>query len=438
MRCFIGVGELNKNLYILLLAVLFKVLSEFIYGVKYPLNAKEKSLYFYDSKLKKNLIVQSICKFLGITVLSFIYYKYENHQVNNKEHDSNDNNLINSKKSEKNGTTKENFTLIYNKKGPNNTKYIVQILLMGFLLGFLELIIQIYNSFAAAHSDYWTFEILFTALFMRKIFKINLYNHQLFSILFIAILCSLTKFLLFLHKQNNKFNLNLLFIPGYILIVLIRSYVYTKIKWIIDIRYISILKMLFIYGAFGLFLSLIICILTKIIPGNVDDNIGNTYDDLNSISWWQYIIEIILIIFYMCLKFFYKFCYMLTLKNFSPMHVLVNDTIYYLIIRIFLVINKFLDILYDDENRDEYFDDAKVVIYSVLNHIFAFFGYLVFVELVELKFCNCDYDLRKNIIKRSRVDSIGSNILNEEENIQEEEAESNDVDQKSNSSDPSV
>ena len=86
----------------------------------------------------------------------------------------------------------------------------------------------------------------------------------------------------------------------------------------------------------------------------------------------------------------------------------------------------------------DYNNDSRVDICSVLNHIFAFFGYLVFVELVELRFCNCDYDLRKNIIRRSRLDSIGNNILNKEENIKEEETESNDVDQKSNSSDSSV
>ena len=418
MSCFIGVGELNKNLYILLLAVLFKVFSDFIYGIQYPLSIQENSLYIYESKLKDNLIIQSIFKFFGITVLSFFYYKYENQQVINIEEDSNDNNLNNKEKSNSRVSKKKKFLLIYNYGGPKNDKckYISQILLMGFLLVFLELIIQFFNSVAPSNSDFWTFEVLFTALFMRKIFKIKLYIHQVFSISFILVLCSSMKFLLFLDNQSYKFNLYLLFIPGYILIVLIRSYVYTKIKWIIDIRYIFISKMLFIYGVFGFFISLIICILTSIIPGKIGEKIRYTVPSLDSFNWWEYIIEIILIIVYMCLKFLSELYYMLTLKHFSPMHVLVNDTFYYIIMRIIFTISKLLNYKI---NKNE----NKMVVYSALNHIFAFFGYLIFVELIELKFCECDYNLRKNIIRRSRVDSIGNNGLNEEinqsnENIQ--------------------
>ena len=93
------------------------------------------------------------------------------------------------------------------------------------------------------------------------------------------------KLLLFLEAKNYSFDNYLLFIPSYILIVLIRSYVSTKIKWLIDKRYISISKMLFIYGLFVFFISLVIFILTSIIPGYVGEKFGNIFPQFYLINW---------------------------------------------------------------------------------------------------------------------------------------------------------
>ena len=259
MECCIGIGELDKNLYVLLLAVIFKIVNDFIYGINYPQNIKKKSLNIYDSILKDNLILQSILKYFSISILSFVFYKYGNSNIGNISQNINDYNLNDREKTGRRISQSKKFFLIHNKLGPDNTKYIVQILFVGFLLVFSELILQFFISVAPSNTDFWTFELLFTVFFIRKIFKNKiLYIHQLFSMFFIIILCSTVKFLLFLKGNNYLFNSNLLFIPGYLLIVLIRSYVYTKIKWLIDIRYISISKMLFIYGLFGFFISLII------------------------------------------------------------------------------------------------------------------------------------------------------------------------------------
>ena len=70
MKCLIGIGEINKNLYFMLLAVFFQLLSDFIYGVNYPLNNLSKSLYIYNSILKDNLILQSNMKIFKKTILN--------------------------------------------------------------------------------------------------------------------------------------------------------------------------------------------------------------------------------------------------------------------------------------------------------------------------------------------------------------------------------
>ena len=81
MSCCIGVGQLNKNFYILLLAILFKILNDLIYDINYTKNNEKKSLYNYESILKNCKLLQSCVKFFSITILSLVYYKYENQQI---------------------------------------------------------------------------------------------------------------------------------------------------------------------------------------------------------------------------------------------------------------------------------------------------------------------------------------------------------------------
>ena len=48
----------------------------------------------------------------------------------------------------------------------------------------------------------------------------------------------------------------------------------------------------------------------------------------------------------------------------------------------------------------------------MLINIFSTWIYLIYVELIELRFCGCDYNLKKNITKRSKIDAIGNVKLN--------------------------
>ena len=45
----------------------------------------------------------------------------------------------------------------------------------------------------------------------------------------------------------------------YVIIINIRAYLYTKIKWFIDLKYISETKLLIYIGFIGIFISSILC-----------------------------------------------------------------------------------------------------------------------------------------------------------------------------------
>ena len=405
MKWCIGLGKIYKNLYILLIATLFKILSTLIYGINDLIYYEEP--LFKDSNysvLKNQKLFQSVMRFFGIAILSFAYSKYKNLQKKNINSNNINFNLDNSEKSDSLESISEpsKFILIHNEVEVelDNTKDVPKVLFIGFLLVLVELAAQFYNVKALPETDFWTFEILFTGFFMVKIFKIELYIHQIFSICFIVILCSLMKVKLIYEKQKDDgFNSKLFFILCYIFILVIKSYVYTKIKWLMDIRYITIPQILFLYGLFGFFISLVICILASIFIGSFWEG----FIDYNflpiSIGFGDFMKEIGLIIAYMCFNFFTKFYYMKTLETFTPIHVLANDSFYYLFIQIVYLIFQ--------RERENF-----LIINYVFSNIFSILGYVIYVELIELKFCGCDYNLKKNITKRSRSDAIESIKLN--------------------------
>ena len=409
MNCCIGLGQVDKKLYILLLAVLFRMATTFIYGINSLEFYEERSISISQTTLKEQIQLQSIMRFFGITVLSFLCYIYKNQILLN----NNDNNLEDNRERSSNlhsKKEKKKFLLIYNGFPIDSNEHIEKILFTAFLLVFMELAEQFYNIFGPPDSDYWTFEILFTAFFIKRIFKIRLYSHQKYSIGFIIIFCSLLKLLTSLRSNEDKIGLQLFYIPLFSLLILfIKSYTYTKIKWLMDIKYISISKILLMYGLFGFFISLVIYILSIIYFHSFGEKFGNDKFQTAPINWGIYILEVILVIAYMCFNFVSKFYYMYTLKTFSPIHVLINNSLYYLFLQIVL----FFKLIYEIINKIGD-NDLLIFFYYVLINIFSVCCYMIYVELIELKFCGCDYDLKKNIIRRGRDDSISIVGLNEE------------------------
>jgi len=51
----------------------------------------------------------------------------------------------------------------------------------------------------------------------------------------------------------------------YIILITLRSYVNSSLKWLMDLKYISDKKLLMIYGIFGAIISFIICIITTFV-----------------------------------------------------------------------------------------------------------------------------------------------------------------------------
>ena len=234
--------------------------------------------------------------------------------------------------------------------------------------------------------DFWTLEIIISYFIGLYFYKIQVYSHQKLAIYIISIFCTslLLVSLILTYKYSDDdyvYKDNYIYIPIGLSIsivsLIIRIYSTWKAKELIDLKFISI--------------------------GRLQRNYGfKTYfKDLSNLcdSWKNGIINILIILIYIITYFLRGLFYMLTIKYLTPFHIFALPAIYYLIIQMILIIyNSIIN-----ELKMNSYKIVKSVILFLVN-IFCFLSILVFLEFIELHFCELDYNLRKNIIRRGTIE----------------------------------
>ena len=261
-------------------------------------------------------------------------------------------------------------------------------------------------------------------------FKLQIYKHHKFAILFNLSACLLKVATIFLsYKDNNILYTKYEFLIPigiiiYFILITIRSFVNAKIKWFMDLRYVSSSKLLEFYGLVGAIICTVTCcVITffkcKTIDGQknfydyickVDDRAKiyfdsfkiyfKTFKNINAVE----IIKEILVIFFGIITFFLtSFFSILVIKYLTPAYIVFSNPIYYIAQKsILVIVNKIREGRIFTDNSDikisKFFLDCSGDILSIL-------GCLVYLEIIELNFNEYNFNLRKNIIQRSLVDS---------------------------------
>ena len=410
MGNYIGLGELNTNSKYIIYYIFFNFLYEGIIGLEY--GSLYHPIIIYDKQnviMYHKLVIDSFCYF-GVFLLSFIIIYYES---DNKKKNSNNKN--------------PNIKLIHgNKSSFNINKYNIFLVALTWVIHVL--FIKVYYQSNFGYLDYWAFEMIITYYISKRMFKIEIYSHQRFSIYFITIFCSLSifcSFILTLLKEKDiiykKYPICIpIGIIIYLIILFIRSYSNCKIKWLTDLKYISTGKFLAIYGIVGTACCTIICTITTLIDcGNnklelcfVEKN-GKTYYD-NYIAFFdEYfkdsfkIIDIILFIVLIISKFFVSLYYVLTIKYLTPVYAICLPSIHYFILQIVLLFNTII------QRKTEIITSqlAKVIL-EISTDFFSILGIFVYIELIEIRICGLSYNIRKSIRLRS-LDDIQLNYISE-------------------------
>jgi len=414
---YISFGRINSNYKYILYYAIFQLINQHLFH-KDILN---KIGTFDRTLISNHKIIQEIL--IGVFFISIFIFIYEQYQkkIRNKNDEE-----ISIKK------TYSNFSqskLIYTDQLEGNIS-LIRIIAIIFLL---VLQAQSMNTFYACGLDgldFWMFEMLFIYFIFSKILSSPIYKHQKYSVYFVIISCTLMKIIssciYYFDNPDIIYKTYKIIIPIgtiiFLLITYLRAYVACKVKWLMDLKYITSGLLLMIYGLMGAIICSIACMITTLVPcedtlisydeminicrqkrtiyyNNTESNTFNHFDSYSVYfekllkgDGYDIFRNICLIIMKVIVIFMVKLFSILILKYLNPFFFICSSSIYYFFSRLIRLI-----FYYEDNEIKEYLD--------FITEIFSIFGILVYTELIELNFCDLNYNLKKNIINRSKKDS---------------------------------
>lgn len=321
------------------------------------------------------------------------------------------------------------------------------------------------------YSTYDIFNYFFLNLvilsFILKIWnKQIIYKHQILAVLIVTVssgLCLISSLIInnniedkekkdIIDKFQNDYFTIIILIFVYILIsISYCSGIFIQ-KQIIENKFVTPYKIILFKGIIGLIATIIGLIITSNLECKKTDDINSlvihkifnyficSITDEKDKHHYYYdhfflyfasvkgtskkVKEAIILILYCIFHFFTNFSLILINQFLSPIHYLITESLYSLInIPLAILSDTSYETIKEsittgDDKSIDISNIYNVVIqnygYILLKFISCFFnliGYIIYLEIIELKFCGLNNDLRKNIKKRASVDGTS----NEEE-----------------------
>ena len=284
MAKYITLGKFNKNYFFLLGAVVVRLVKVFINGFKPSLQEEkkeEKRIYLFNHKpfFSSHPLFREFLQYFSYALIGFIlemiYYRNNNNKITDDKSDKLDerqdsfNYSINYDFN--NNITENRISDVNDKK---NFGKIFWVIFLSFLSKFVS---DSLNNIGFISIKFWPLQYIFLIIFSKKILHKNLYKHQKASLITLIIFCtSITIIISFmpisikkdLEEDSNIYNVILkihnasaiwLLIPiiiiVYVVTMVMNSYSIVSFKWLIDIQYITITRIIMYIGILGFLIS---------------------------------------------------------------------------------------------------------------------------------------------------------------------------------------
>ena len=434
MARLISFGKLNKYYIYILLAVFGNVFERFLSSLSHPKEERENWTEWKDEAivLKHYLsreFIMHFCTFL----FAFLLRKVELYKIklkNIKKH------MIISDQENKKSTSQ--IVLIHNKDDIYyiSTKNIYFCSLILFLWFCEEHIHTIYLN-VLPDLNFWMIELVIISFITSKMFKLKIYRHHTVAMyLNIIPLAVRINRIVYKHirdpKQDRKEpiyldNFGYIFfgVIIYIALKLTRAYVYSYIKWYMDLQYISIIRLLMHYAVIGITCSFLILMITsfvecprsdfndeicQVIKNGTDNQTYSTYyDNIGVYLKNSGKEEILNVGVGNILFFFIKVFSLLIIKYLTPVYLIFTIPF----INIFTKLSQIVyAILKNDFNTDGKLDLIQLIC-ELIGYIIAFISFLIYLEIIVLHFCKCDYNIKENIKNRGLIECKEINGVND-------------------------
>jgi len=408
MEKCISCGRINKYYGYIFLSVLFMLLQDLAYGTNY--NNSFRELIIFKLQNEHKIIHDVFCYLVVFFSSLVIYKKYKIKKPKNI--------LINKAK-----------IIQDQKEEEHSKKYFTKLLFIIILWAIEEQLKQLYMNILK-NLDFWMFELIIMYFFMKRIFNVKLYKHQILSFLIIIfpfIFKVGTIILSIISHDNNDPGIiyldNKFIIPIgiilYIILLISDSYILTEIKSFMDIRFISIPEILMYFGLFGSIICLIITLASSYIecPHFQKDICDIPYIENNKTIYYfenykiyfsgfkENPMENIAVNLIGNFSFFLEWLFsLLVVKHLSPIHKIFSTPFYFFSQKTLLAIIT----LCKEQN---FFAKNKIryilwkFILDITGDFIAILALMVYLEIIELNFCEFNHDTRKSIAIRA-IDDI--------------------------------
>ena len=437
----INIGKCNPNYKYFIFAIICCIINDIAFGSS-NVNAFE---YLKVLNNSNSFLIHKIFCYLFVIIISIIFYQIEKKLIKSR-HATNINVSITKEELPEEQRNSQTIELIHNEEDltnyPDN-----KLLIIVFLWILEEELLSFYGNIMM-HLDFWMLELIIISFYMVLMFKMKLYKHQklMFLLIIIPLILKIGTIICSFKDEKNKYDKNIknepykysdpkvnklkllyVAIPTlvyiglliYFILITFRSYINTKLKWLIDKKYISPIKLLILYGIIGFFFSLIICIVASFIPCGPDNGDDYTiYDYFCKVKYDKnkyldnfkafftmsdnILIEILSIILGVVSFFFNKYFYIRTIEHLTPVHVIFSFPIYYILNKSYLLIINNIKTGQPYLKNMEY---AKISLYFDFgSDVISIIGYLIFLEIIEFHCFGYDFNTRKNILERCLLD----------------------------------
>ena len=394
---FITIGKCSRYYLFILGSAIFKFLSLILLGMK-NVTKNGFGLFGFCPTFNDFNFIQSIFIYFGYLVFGILFLFFKD--IKKLE--------LNELVAKSTTITRTFMTNRLPKENPKISKLKLFLLGLAFVL-YIEVKKVLYIE-GFQFFNFWTVEIIFMIHFMRKYFVMDFYLHNKVSIIFIISICSIllltasflpTSLLGKISgnayenieiKLGSKFY-SILFI--FIFIILSYDYSFSRIysKILMQIKFISPYKIILAFGIVGFVISLIASIVSYFI--GYRDNFNNYFSSMRNVlnggKPYKFWVEIFCIYpLYSFTNFMELTFEILTIYYLNPFYVLMTNNLYYSITELI----SFLSNISSDGLKIAHFFIAE------FSEFFAFLGYMVYLEILELNFCRLNENLKRIIIAK--------------------------------------
>ena len=409
-KCFIGLGKCSR-FYLFILSYIISC------DLNYLLLQK-------SCILKKSYFIHSLCRYFSYLCLGIVFFIIFIKNINKTKK----NTLSVSKIVENNNRSDK--LLIFNNRKRLKTSEQDEFLffIISLIYALYSEILQLLNYFGLYPIEIWSLDMIFVIIFMYLYYPQNAYKHQIYSLIFVSIINTFLLISASLVKNYNNNTQNIYQNKGYIIctfgmiiylgITFLIYYARMSVKDSMDKNFIYPYKIIIFFGIIGFILEIVLFIIFFLLFKNkkchnnneinlfcyLGINIIEPFSELFKINhFYECIKEIIFLIFFIFSCFVSIMSELFIIKDLNPSYILISENLYYEVIK-----------LYEFIPKKDKLNASKTFIIMQFAELFEFFGCLIYLEIIELKFCELNKNLKKAISDRSDEDIMESMTVDDE------------------------